>query len=469
MGGWLLLFLLPVLGFAFARAVWPAPRRWSSADPIRIAVAPPIGFGIASGLHFALRTVLHLDAVFVIGAVVLVTACFAALARWRTQFAEPDAPASNANSAPVWLLLLCGAGVAMAFLTFLMLSAAAPHGEWDAWSIWNLRARFLFRAEEFVSPFSSAMDWAHPDYPLLMPGLIALLWHAAGAELTALAASANLLFLASAVAVPYFTLRLLRGSAFAALTALAILGATTLVRNSASQYADVPLAAYICIAGILLVYRLEVASAGFGPVFLAGLSAGFAAWTKNEGLLFCASLIIAFLVYLTIGRDFERRVLLLLPLAAGALAVLALVGHFKFRIAPPNDLVNVSNSALFGARMHDFNRYWVIFWAFAGEFLTFGHILLPPVIVFGVWFAIVRLRPNLTGAALLPLAIATLQLGGYFAIYLLTSKDLDWHLNTALPRLLLHVWPLAVTGVFLISGDIFAQTPQPAATNSRSK
>lgn len=468
MGGWLLFFTLIVLGFASIRGLWPAPRRWSPADPLRLAAAPAIGFGMAGAFYFALRIVLQQPPVAVTAVVCLVAtgACWFAWSRART--AAPDVPAA-AGPIPVWLWILFAVGAAMAVFTFLMLSGAAPHGEWDAWSIWNLRARFLFRAQEFVSPFSGVIAWSHPDYPLLVPGVVALLWHAGGVASPAMAGAVGFGFLISSVAVPYFTLRLLRGPALAALGGLAILGATSLVRVSASQYADVPLAAYIVIAVCYLVYALETAAAGKSVVLIAGLSAGFAAWTKNEGLLFCASIVVAHLLCFAHRAELPRRLAMLVPLLAGILAVLALVGHFKFRMAPANDLVNAGTAGVALARAADFNRYWVTFWAFVGELLTFGSVLVPPVIVFAVWLALVRLRQNLSGAALLPLAAVTIQLVGYFAIYVTTPQDLDWQLNTSLPRLLLHVWPLAVTGIFLISSDLFESRPQPEPTRPRSK
>jgi hypothetical protein len=355
----------------------------------------------------------------------------------------------------------------MAAATFLMLHAAAPHGEWDAWSIWDLRARFLFRAQELTSPFTPALDWAHPDYPLLLPAAIALLWHAAGAESTAIAGAVNFLFLASLLAAPYFALRLLRGPGLAAVAAIATLSATSLVRVSASLYADVPLAACAAVAAALLVYGLE--RPANGPILLAGLAAGFAAWTKNEGLLFCLCLVAALLVSVTSRAELRARLQATVPLLAGVALALASVAWFKLHIAPPNDLVNGQNLAQFGAKMAVFDRYWMTFWAFVGELLTFGNLLVPPVIVFAVWLALVRFRPAVSGAQLLPLALATLQLAGYFFVYVLTSRDLDWHLNTSLPRLLLHVWPLAVTGIFLISADIFPPPAQLSRPLSRSK
>ena len=468
MGAWLLLLILILLGFSAIRALWPAPPRWSAADPLRLAVAPAIGYGIAGSAYFALRIVLQQPPATAIAAVCIAAAGVSWLAWRRAQFAQPDAPAVP-GPIPFWLWLLFGAGAVMALLTYLMLNGAAPHGEWDAWSIWNLRARFFFRAQEFVSPFSPVIAWSHPDYPLLVPSVIALLWHAGGVESTSLAAGVGFGFLASSVAVPFFTLRLLRGPAIAALGALTVLGATSLIRVSASQYADVPLAAYIVTAVCLLVYALEVEGVGTAVILLAGISAGFAAWTKNEGLLFCGSIVVAYLLCVTRRSELSRRLATLIALAAAILAVLAIVGHFKFRMAPANDLVNAGTAGLAMARAKDFNRYWVTFWAFVGEFLTFGSVLVPPVIVFAVWLALVRFRAVITGASLLPLAAVTVQLAGYFAIYVTTPQDLDWQLNTSLPRLLLHVWPLLVTGIFLISGDLFGGKPQPEAVGSRSK
>jgi uncharacterized membrane protein len=468
MGSWLFLLLFIALGFAAIRAAWPAPRRWSAADPLRLAAAPAFGIGICSCVYFLVRVVLQLAPGATLASIVLVLAA-AAFFAWQRAGAAPPDPAAPPGAAPVWLWLLFAAAAGMAALTFLMLSGAAPHGEWDAWSIWNLRARFLFRAQEFVSPFSPAIDWSHPDYPLLLPGAIACLWSASGAETPAIAAAVGLLFTVSAIAVPLFVLSLLRGRVLALVCAISILGATSLVRVGASLYADVPLAAFFVIAGALLVYALEADSAGSGPALLAGFAAGLAGWTKNEGLLFCVSLVIAFCISVNSRAELRRRVHSAVPLLAGLAAVLVLVGYFKLRMAPPNDLVNASNTGVFGAKMVDFARYWATFWAFVGEFLTFGNILVPPVIVFAAWLAIVRIRPALTGAALLPLVAVSLQLLGYIAVYVGTSKDLDWHLNTSLPRLLLHVWPLAVTGIFLISGNISTNQPQPATAVPRSK
>ncbi len=468
MGAWLLLVLIIAMGFVSVRAVWPAPSRWSSADPLRLALAPLAGLGLSSLLYFGVCIVGGGPAEGALGGVVVLAAAASWAAWHRGQHAVPD-PQAPGGAAPMWLWILLGVTGALAGLTFLMLHLAAPHGEWDAWSIWNLRARFLFRGQEFASAFSPLLDWAHPDYPLLLPGVIALLWHAGAGESSGIVAAVALLFLVSAFAVPFCAVRLMRGQGIAIICTIAILGATTLVRVGVSLYADVPLAAFVVATGSLLAYSLLAPARGFSTAFLAGLCAGFAAWTKNEGLLFCGAAAIAFLFSVKSWKDLKTRLPLLPPLLAGMALVLAAVLYFKLRLAPPNDLVNSANASLATVRMTDFNRYWATFWAFVGELLMFGNVLVPPVIVFGVWLAMVRVRRELPGALLLPLLLVTVQLLGYFFVYVATPKDLDWQLSTSLPRLLLHVWPLAIVGIFLISGDIFGAEAQPERSEPRSK
>lgn len=444
MGAWLFLPVCVALGFAIARAFWPAPWRWSAADPLRLAAAPALGLGAASCVYFALRVVLHLPAAAALGAVAACVPLLGGAAWYRAKSAAAELDPED-RPAPGWLLWIAVAVAALCLATFLMLHAAAPHGESDAWSIWDQRARFLFRAQEFVSPFSPLLEWSHPGYPLLVPGVIALLWHAGGGESTGVVGAVALLFLFSAVCVPVCTVRMLRGGGMAAVCAIGILGLSNLIPVSASLYADVPLAAFVVIAGSLLAYAIEKEEVGVGPLVLAGLAAGFAAWTKNEGLLFCLTSAMAY------GLA-HKKVRGMVAMLGGMGVVLAVVGHFKVRIAPQNDLVNASNLSLLGAKMIDFGRIGITFFAF-------GEALLVPVVAIGVWLAMVRTRPDLSGGARLPLLAAVLQLAGYFVIYA----------DASLPRLLLHVWPLAVAGICLISGDIFAATAQPSHRGTRSR
>jgi len=66
--------------------------------------------------------------------------------------------------------------VSLAYWVLLM-----PHGGWDAWAIWNLRARFIFRAgESWPQAFGAFMP--HTDYPLLIPLSVVRGWAYLGSE-----------------------------------------------------------------------------------------------------------------------------------------------------------------------------------------------------------------------------------------------------------------------------------------------
>ena len=77
---------------------------------------------------------------------------------------------------PFTLVLMGALIVAIAIATSAMTDAweANPQGNWDAWSIWSLRARFLAAPGHLPHrAWSPALSWTHPEYPLLVSGFIA--------------------------------------------------------------------------------------------------------------------------------------------------------------------------------------------------------------------------------------------------------------------------------------------------------
>src|SRR5207237_7498520 len=88
----------------------------------------------------------------------------------------PPGQTGGAAGFPFTLLLLTALLIAAAIVSSAMTDAweANPQGNWDAWSIWNLRARFL--AAEGNLPhraWSPALSWTHPEYPLLVSAFVA--------------------------------------------------------------------------------------------------------------------------------------------------------------------------------------------------------------------------------------------------------------------------------------------------------
>ena len=122
----------------------------------------------------------------------------------------------------------------------MLLSLRSPLGFWDAWAIWNLRARFIVRAGSDWRDAFSLSGWSHPDYPLLLPLSVARLWQYLGRESSVAPTAIAILFTFSTVALAWAALAILSKPSQATLAALLLLGTSALVMHGASQMADVP-------------------------------------------------------------------------------------------------------------------------------------------------------------------------------------------------------------------------------------
>ena len=132
-------------------------------------------------------------------------------AETRSQRREPDAESrehpSRACSTGSCAPHLAVTAARRARGSDVVLSLASPHGDWDAWAIWNQHARFLFRgggSDAWRGFF--AITWSQPDYPLLLPASVARVWAYAGHESTLGPALIAMVFGIASVALVVTTL-----------------------------------------------------------------------------------------------------------------------------------------------------------------------------------------------------------------------------------------------------------------------
>jgi len=153
--------------------------------------------------------------------------------------------------------------------------ATNPQGiGWDAFAIWNLHARFLFRGgEHWKDGFSSLIPWFHPDYPLFLPGSVAHFWSYLGRETTAVPATLAFAFTFSTVALLFSAVAVLRGRNHGLLAGLMLLGTPSFLRQGVSQYADIPLSFFLLAAIALLVLADRVPESNFSLLVLSGFMA----------------------------------------------------------------------------------------------------------------------------------------------------------------------------------------------------
>jgi hypothetical protein len=357
---------------------------------------------------------------------------------------------------PWYFTAALSVALASAVIMFIVCTLTKPHGEWDAWAIWNMRARFLFRAGEFWrDAFSNQLDWSHPDYPLLIPGIVAMCWTLVRAESTLAASSAAFLFTLGTVGVLISTLGVLRGKMQAFIAGILLLGSASLMVNGANQYADVPLG-YFILGTLALLCLQDRYPEDLRFSVLAGLTAGFAAWTKNEGVLFLVAVIAA--RAWAISRYGNRAALMpqFLRLAAGFAAPLAVIAFFKLRFAPPNDLLSKQPSHVV-AHLADIGRWIAVLEGYVRETFRIGYFLIPIVLVLALYWYLVRFKVELEQRpAIATILVAVgLTLAGEFAIYIALPGDASWQVQTSFERLLLQLWPSGLLAFF-----IAANTPQ---------
>jgi hypothetical protein len=327
-----------------------------------------------------------------------------------------------------------------------------PHGDWDAWNIWNLRARFLFRAgDDWRQAFAPVFP--HTDYPLLLPCSNARCWSYLGSDPTWVPWLTGTLFTLAAVGLLTSGVCRLRGRSHGLLAGLVLLGTVAFLARGASQYADVPLAMFF-LAGVLLPVLYDASDRPWpGLLLLAGTCAGLAAWTKNEGLLFVLALL-AVRGLLAVRRRTAKSLGQWALVVLGCAPPLVLVAIQKTCLESHNDVMSGQNWQAACARLTDWPRYGEIARALAGYMYQAGKAWL-----FVLPLCFLLLGPAKSGCRTpgrgTALGCFALMLAGYCLVYLISPLDLNWQLRTSADRLLVQLWPMLVLVTFL-----YLRTPE---------
>jgi hypothetical protein len=424
----------------------PAAARWA----LNLSLGLAFGLGTTAALFFVLLTtgLGPLPAAMIADLLLLGVG---GAVWWRRRRETLQAPEPQTSFRWTWLGGI-GLAVAVAFLAGSMAKTAAamPHGDWDAWAIWNMRAKFLASDGGWKGAVSPELSIrTHPEYPLLWSSVVAKAWSWTGETgNTAVPVAAGALASVALLTLLTAGVWVLRGAASGALAALSMITVVTYWQYAAVQYADIPLSLFMLgalCAAVLAGHR------GWSPGLLAlsGALASMAAWTKDEGLVFFAALAVTVLVV-------ARKRAFIWAMAAAPAAALVIV--FKLALAP-------GSTAWGASRLGDFGRLGLILRTFWDELVGMGHFPAHPLVVVAACIVLLGVRrPLRPGWPLIPVA----ALGaGYIGAYWLTTFDLQWHLQTSAGRLLLQIVPLTVFCLFLLLRS--PADAAPAATQSRKK
>jgi hypothetical protein len=437
----LLIFILKILvGFALAHVLWKDADL--PAMLLKLSLGVPLGLAISAGLFFVAAwagiSPLYYSWIEFVGTLVL-----AALFVWRKIFVQrKDFRFANPSWPDLLGIAILITGAALSIGAFLFYARQHPYGFEDAWSIWNLPARMIFRQNSAdILIHSESFNPFHPDYPVALSLNVAWGWFITGREVTRVPSAIELVSTFTPAILLLAALSKWKSSLAGMLAALVVVISPDLA-SAVGQYAD-PLLALHMVAAAALFYGY-MKSRTDGLMILAGLLAGYSAWVKNEGLLF----IVVFVIVCLLAAwkkiiDWKA----LKYLAIGLLIPILTVALFKLVVASQNDIL--AGNASFFQQIFDFSRWSLIAKSFAIR--TFGYANWPISMVLILFFyaLLVGFDSRETSYQVLLLLLVLGQIAGYFFIYLISPHDLELHINTSIKRRVFHVFPIIILWLFV--------------------
>lgn len=330
-----------------------------------------------------------------------------------------------------------------------------PLLEWDGWAIWGTRARALYEFGGATGPAFTTDAYLPLQHPLLLPALEAMDFRAMDAFDPTLV-HVQLALLAVGFLLAFVTL--LRGrvpDVLIGLVALAVLAAEPVLKQLATNLADVPLAFFVAL-GVVALGRW-LASGETWTLVAGALFLGAATLTKNEGAFFALA---AFVAAAPVARGRLRELglaalgvlLVLLPWRLNVeLRDLPLV-EYEFRHAfSPSYLADHADRV--GPAAEGLGR----------EIFTLDWGLLPLLFAVSVAAALLARRNALAAFATLWVALAFL---GLLVVYWISAIPIELALVWSGDRTIVTLVIGAAALSALLAGESYSRRSDPTTQST---
>jgi hypothetical protein len=329
-----------------------------------------------------------------------------------------------------------------------------PHGLWDAFNYWNLKAKLISRAPSDWPNLLHQMISSdfHPDYPLLQTGFIAQCWLYMKNESVWIPIIVSFIFTFCTIGFLASSVSFFTNKTKGLIAGLILLATPFYMTMGDSQYADNTIGFFYLATIVFLTFARRTSEIKPHLLIAAGITAGLAAWSKNEGLLFLVCLFSSQLILLFF-KNYRELLIELKYILFGLLPILILIAYFKIFIAPPNDIVNGQGAQTF-VKLFDLSRYSLVSkWA-VDQFSTFGKWALNPwwLFLLGILYKGINIKEN-KNSLISNFTLLIIMLIGFYFIYIITPLDLVFHLSTSMHRLFFQLFPTFIFIYFLSIKD----------------
>jgi hypothetical protein len=253
------------------------------------------------------------------------------------------------------------------------------------------------------------------------------------------------IFTFGSVLLLFSSIALLRGRNQGYLAAILLFLSTQYLNIGTYQYADVPLAFFILATVFLFSLKDRCPELSSPLIFLAGMSVSCAAWTKNEGQLFLALVILIFLVGRLRKKEWTKTLKEFIGFTLGLAPVLGTLVYFKLNFALENAHIGANSLKKLGTYLFDIDRYILVGTTFVVKFFTFNDGIV--WLMAGYLFLAGLDRPDLIKKRLSsPAFLLLLMTCSYFFVYIIYPGDPKDLLSASLRRIIIQLW---LTWVFL--------------------
>jgi len=335
------------------------------------------------------------------------------------------------NLLPFLLLCIC-------VLPLLYMAHFYLFGGWDAWSTWNVKAKFIFLGGEHWQGLFDPILWrASPHYPLLLPLINVWGWIFLKLPTLQVPTFTSFFFTFLTVGLLCYGLYNYTKSVYALLTIPLLMSLPHFNMISLSQYADV-IVGYYLLSSIFCLIMAKMKDSSLYAL-ISGISIGFLSFSKNEGLVAALILLVLAVPYLLFYNKPSKKTVLLFFLGAITFILPTLIFYVFY--APQS--ITFINGLTSTDKPVRFFRLKFILSFYAVEFYNPNWRGLFIVMLAGILFGIKRsFNSRFIIIPAFMLIYAVIVTCYYF---INTYFPLDWWVQVSLHRI---VYALLPTGFF---------------------
>jgi hypothetical protein len=335
-----------------------------------------------------------------------------------------------------------------------------PIWAWDARSIWYFKAKQLYSANglnEFTGINNSfSMNNVHPEYPLMVPALGALLAKYIGYWNEYLPKS-NLIFLWIGLLLAFYSLKSMHIISKVLIFISMIIISPFYLKIG---YMDVWLGIYASLSVLFLIEYTETFKMDYLISSLCCLI--FCNYIKHDASLISISILISYLGLILFNRNWRFikytffKIIKVLPLLCLLIVPFFIWIYYKIKWNITATDFDFGRLIQFSSYNHTFTKekYDLIYTNFIEPIGFIKVLFIIGIVAFtSIFYAkyskvVLPVIKNGSLISLFPLLASILFATGMIIIYCLSIRDLNWHLSTSADRLRLDLLFISIPSLY---------------------